>query len=118
MRISSQLSDEAILREVGSRLAVARLARNLTQAALAEQAGVSKRTIERLESGEVAARLSGLVRVLRALGLAERLDALIPSPTVSPVAQLKLAGYRRKRASGRRASEAPTKRKWTWGDES
>lgn len=118
MRIAGQLSDEAILREVGSRLAGARLARNLTQASLAEEAGVSKRTVERLESGEVAARLSGLVRVCRALDIVDRLDALVPSPTVSPVEQLKLAGHRRKRASGRRRSETSTKRRWKWGDES
>jgi transcriptional regulator with XRE-family HTH domain len=118
MRITAHLSDEAILHEVGHRLAAARLARNLTQAALAEKAGVSKRTVERVESGEVAARLSGLVRVCRALGLADRLEALVPSPTVSPVDQLKLAGRRRKRASGRRRPEPPAKRRWTWGDES
>lgn len=117
MKVDGQLSDEAILREVGSRLAAARLARNLTQAALAEEAGVSKRTVERLESGEVAARLSGLVRVCRALGIADRLNELVPSPTVSPIEQLKLAGHRRKRASGRRRPEPPT-RTWTWGDES
>ena len=46
MKISRDLSDEAILREVGGRLAAARLARNLTQAALADAAGVSKRTVE------------------------------------------------------------------------
>jgi transcriptional regulator with XRE-family HTH domain len=118
MRISPQLADEAILRELGSRLAAARLARNLTQAALAEEAGVSKRTVERLESGEVAARLSGLVRVCRALGIADRLEALVPSPAISPVEQLKLAGRRRKRASGSRSAKRPAKRKWTWGDES
>ena len=118
MKISRELSDEAILREVGSRLAAARLARNLTQAALADEAGVSKRTVERLESGEVAARLSGLVRVCRALDMVDRLDSLVPSPTVSPVEQLKLAGHRRKRASGRRGPATSTKRKWRWGDES
>lgn len=103
---------------MGSRLAATRLARNLTQAALAEEAGVSKRTIERLESGEVAARLSGLVRVFRALNMAERLDALVPSPTASPVEQLEAAGRRRKRAAGRRGSARTAKRTWTWGDES
>jgi len=117
MRIARQLSDEAILREVGSRLAATRLARNLTQAALAEEAGVSKRTVERLEAGEVGARLSGLVRVCRALDMVDRLDALVPSPTVSPVEQLKLASWRRKRASGRRGP-VKTTREWTWGDES
>ena len=118
MRIIAQLSDEAILHEVGNRLAAARLSRNLTQAALADEAGVSKRTVERLESGEVAARLSGLVRVCRALDLVDRLDALVPSPTVSPVEQLKSAGHRRKRASGRRRPAPSRRRKWTWGDES
>jgi transcriptional regulator with XRE-family HTH domain len=118
MRITGCVSDPAILRELGSRLAAARLARNLTQGALAEEAGVSKRTVERLESGEVAARLSGLVRVCRALGMVDRLDALVPSPQVSPLDQLKLAGRRRKRASGQRGQPTAAKRKWTWGDES
>jgi putative transcriptional regulator len=116
MRLSKQLTDETILREMGSRLAAARLARNLTQAALAEEAGVSKRTLERLESGEVVARLSGLVRVLRALGLIDRLDALIPAPAPSPVEQLKLAGRQRKRASGGRKTGTPAARKWKWGE--
>ena len=117
MKITKQLSDDVILREVGSRLAAARLAQDLTQAALAEEAGVSKRTVERLESGEVAARLSGLVRVCRVLGLVDRLEALVPSSAVSPVEQLKLAGRRRKRASGRHLPTA-SKKKWSWGDES
>jgi transcriptional regulator with XRE-family HTH domain len=116
MRLSRELTDEAILRELGGRLAGARLARNLTQAALAEEAGVSKRTVERLESGEVAARLSGLVRVCRALGLVDRLDALVPPAAPSPVEQLKLAGRQRKRAGGRRRQGTRGPRKWTWGD--
>ncbi|MGE0394227.1 MAG: helix-turn-helix transcriptional regulator [Vicinamibacterales bacterium] len=118
MRITSTLSDEAILREVGSRLAAARLARNLTQAALAEEAGISKRTVERLESGEVAARLSGFVRVCRALGMVDRLETLLPTPTVTPLEQVRMAGRRRKRASGSRAPVASTTAAWTWGDES
>lgn len=97
----------------------ARLERNLTQAALAEQAGVSKRTVERLESGEVATQLSGFVRVCRALGLVERLDVFIPEPVPSPIAQLKLQGRKRQRASGKRTAlnTAPNNAsKWTWGE--
>lgn len=117
MKLSSQLTDEVVLQELGSRLAAARLARNLTQAALAEEAGVSKRTVERLESGEVAARLSGLVRLCRALGLIDRLDALIPpAGEQGPVEQLKSTRGQRKRASGRRQRTSRTPRKWTWGD--
>jgi transcriptional regulator with XRE-family HTH domain len=118
MKITGTLSDETILRELGCRFAAARLARNLTQAALATEAGISKRTVERLESGEVAARLSGLVRVCRVLDMVDRLDALVPSPGARPVEQLKLAGRRRKRASGRRRRAAAAREKWTWGDES
>lgn len=117
MKITGNLSDDAVLKELGGRIATARLVRNQSQAALAEEAGVSKRTVERLESGEVAARLSGLVRVLRALDMADRLDALVPPSTASPVGQLKLAGRRRQRASGRRTAARPATRKWTWGDE-
>ncbi|WP_295430737.1 helix-turn-helix transcriptional regulator [uncultured Thiodictyon sp.] len=119
MKITAQLTDTAILRELGARLAATRLERNLTQAALAEQAGVSKRTLERLESGEVATQLSGFVRVCRALDLAERLDLLVPEPVPSPLAQMKLQGRQRQRASGKRAAgtrgAADGPGTWTWG---
>ena len=54
VKILKQTTDEAVLSELGGRLARVRLARNFTQAGLARQAGVSKRTVERLESGSVA----------------------------------------------------------------
>lgn len=111
MKIASSLTDDAVLRELGARLEGVRLGANLTQAQLAAQAGVSKRTVERLEAGVVAAQLSALLRVCRALGLLERLDLLVPEPGPSPVALLKLKRRSRKRASGRRAARAPA---WTW----
>ena len=115
MKISPQLTDEAVLQELGGRLAGVRIERNLTQAALAEQAGISKRTIERLESGEVATQLSGFLRVCRALGMLERFETLLPEPVPGPMAQLKNAGRKRQRATGRKA--APGKAgKWIWGE--
>ena len=116
MRLTKHVTDEAILRELGGRLASARLAGNLTQAGLAEEAGVSKRTIERLESGEVASRLSALVRVCRVLGLLDRLDVLVPPTAPGPVEQLRLAGRARKRASKPRLPAAQPSKTWTWGD--
>ena len=106
------------MRELGARLAGARLALNLTQAALAEQAGVAKRTVERLESGQAATQLSGFVRVCRVLGLLERLDAIIPEATVGPIKQLQLQGRQRQRASSRKAASGEPNKpgKWTWGD--
>ena len=114
MKITSSLSNDALLHELGERLTGARLALNLTQAALAEQAGVAKRTVERLESGEAATQLSGFIRVCRVLGLLERLDGLVPEPTTSPMTQLKLQGRKRQRASSRKAVSVKTK-DWTWG---
>jgi len=117
MKITENITDESVLRELGERLTAVRLERNLTQAALAEQAGVSKRTVERLESGQVATQLSGFLRVCRTLGLLERFDALVPEPLPSPIAQLKLQGKKRRRASGKRAA-ARTPGNWTWGESS
>jgi len=108
------MSDDAILSVLGSRLSRVRLDKNITQAQLAAQAGVSKRTIERLESGEVAAQLSGFIRVCRVLGLLDRFDLLVPEPPPSPLAQLKYRGKERQRAWVVR-EPGPTNRKWEWG---
>jgi len=110
------LTDESVLKELGGRLATARLAHNLTQAALADQAGVSKRTVERLESGAGATQLSGFLRICRALGLMEHFESLIPAAEASPMEQLKRPREKRRRASSRKTVTAKTK-KWTWGDE-
>jgi len=119
MNITNQATDETILSELGARLAQVRLERNLTQAQLAAQAGVSKRTVERLESGAVATQLSGFIRVCRALNLVERFDLLIPETASSPIAQLKLQGRKRRRASAAKAMTKAVKdpsAKWTWND--
>jgi transcriptional regulator with XRE-family HTH domain len=116
MKITKQATDEAILSELGGRLAKARLERNLTQAQLAAQAGVSKNTVQRLESGSVATQLSGFIRVCRGLEVIERFDLLVPEPIPSPVEQLKLQGRKRQRASTRR-QEKPSSKQWQWGDE-
>ena len=51
MKISELLTDNVILAEIGERIARRRLDLQLTQADVAEQAGVSKRTLERIEFG-------------------------------------------------------------------
>jgi transcriptional regulator with XRE-family HTH domain len=84
-----------------------RLEKNLTQAQLAEKAGVSKRTVERLERGDVAPQLSGFIRVCRALELVERFELLVPEPVMSPMMQLRLGGKRRRRASARAVAQNP-----------
>lgn len=118
MKIADQVVDAQILLELGERLARVRLERNLKQADLAARAGISKRTLERMEAGGPT-ELANLIRVCRALGLVARFESLIPEPVPSPVAQLKLRGRQRKRAASPRseqtkASEPPVK--WQWAD--
>ncbi len=107
-------SDEHVLRELGQRLARRRLERDLTQAALAEEAGVSKRTVERLESG-TSVQLAGWLRVLRALGLLARLDAALPEPTPGPIERLEPRGGEKRRASSGRAREEESD--WSWEED-
>src|SRR6187402_3155911 len=111
MNIEANITDEALLRLIGQRLARLRLTKNLTQGQLAEQAGLSLRTVQRLELGVTATQLSGFVRVCRVLGLVERFDALIPEEAASPIAQLKLQGRKRQRATGKKAAQG-TPQKW------
>lgn len=112
------MTDTAALAELGERLAHHRLERNLTQAELAKEAGVSKRTLIRLEGGE-STQLTNLIRVLRALGLLGNLDAFVPPPTPSPLEQLRTHGRPRKRASPRsdETESAESSEEWTWGDQ-
>jgi DNA-binding XRE family transcriptional regulator len=117
MDIRPEFSDEAILQETGERLGRTRLELNLTQANLAKTAGISKRTLERLESGAASTQLTTFIRVCRALGLLQRFDMFIPKPLASPVEQVKLHRRKRKRASGTRV-EKTFKKKWTWGESS
>ena len=116
MKIANQATDAAVLIEIGRRLARVRLEKNLTQIQLAEQAGVSKSTVQRLESGDVSPLLSGFIRICRVLDLMERFDLLVPEPVPSPIEQLKLGGKLRKRASRTRVPK-PSPRKWQWGNE-
>jgi transcriptional regulator with XRE-family HTH domain len=115
MKITKQATDAVILSNLGGRLARIRLDRNLTQSQLATQAGVSKRTVERLEAGTVGTQLSSFIRVCRVLDVIERFDLLVPEPVPSPVEQLKMAGRKRQRASAPRAVK-PAVNHWQWGD--
>ena len=81
MTIDDQMSDEALLRELGHRLARHRLNRNMTQAALAHEAGVSRSTVARLESGE-STQLTNLLRILRGIDPVSYTHLTLPTKIV------------------------------------
>lgn len=93
----------------------------MTQAQLAKAAGVSKRTVERLEDG-TPTQLGNLIRCLRALDKLEGLERLLPETPINPIELLK--GHRIPRSRARpptgdgHAAEHPSKVTpgWVWGD--
>ena len=114
MKITGLLTDDAVLAELGARIAGRRVELQLTQAAVAEQAGIAKRTLERMEAG-LTSQLGTLVRVLRVLDAASGLDSLIPESGPRPMDLLKRKGKVRQRASGQRAAK-PTGKPWRWDE--
>jgi len=89
----------------------------MTQVELADAAGISRRTLARLEAGEPT-QLENFLRTLIALGLQDGLERLVPDVPDSPIQQLERAGRTRKRATGRRKTRADDGKPWSWDDES
>jgi Predicted transcriptional regulators len=99
------MTDASVLSEIGRRIERLRLERNLTQEQLAAEAGISRTALVRLESGK-SGRTASLLRVLRALGLLDRVEQLVPEPLPSPIERLRLQGRQRQRARETRSSTA------------
>ena len=103
------ISDSAILGIIGERVRQERLNQNLTQTDLAEKANVARVVVQRTEAGK-GCSLTGFIRLLRQLGKLDQFNALLPEPGISPIALARLAGKRRKEASGKRGRPSVQKR--------
>jgi transcriptional regulator with XRE-family HTH domain len=114
MKVSSLMTDDAVLAEFGERIAHRRLGLQLTQADVAGQAGIAKRTVERIEAG-ASAQMSSIVRILRVLELLPALDAMIPEASATPMDLLQRKGKVRQRASSRGRADRP-RQPWSWDD--
>jgi len=114
MKLENIEQDQAVLVELGGRLARVRIDMGMTQAELAREAGIGKRTLERLEAG-APTQTDTLFRVLRVMKLLEGLDAVIPEITIRPRDVIKRKDKAPKRAPRRPA--AVRENKWKWGDE-
>lgn len=110
----SVATSEQIESALCKRLESIRLTRNMTQVQLAKEAGVSPRTIGRLEKGQ-GVSVDTFIRVLTALGIQQNLEALLPDPTVRPIERIGIGGRERKRArpTSPSSSEIAT---WSWAD--
>lgn len=98
--------------ELGERLKQARLNQNVTQADVAERAGLSRALVINAEKGK--AQLETFVAIMLALGLASQLDIFLPSQPISPMQLLKLQGKQRQRASSSETASKVAEDKLSW----
>ena len=112
MKFDIVMTEDEALHEAGYRLAQIRLGRNLSQVELAAKAGISKRSLERLEAGSGSLRLNVFFLVCGALGLIPGFEALLPEPQMSP--QDILAARKVPQRAHKRKSD---KMKEKWGSE-
>ena len=115
MKITELLTDDAILNEFGQRISNRRVELNMTQALVAKKAGVSKRTIERMEDGASSQMLS-IIKILRVLKLMDNLDHLVPEPTPKPMDLLKQKRKLRVRAS-KKIRNPDSTTPWKWNED-
>jgi transcriptional regulator with XRE-family HTH domain len=78
---------------LGKRVAELRIARQLKQTELAYEAGVSHRTLQRLEAGEVV-KTDGLIKVIKCLQQLDAVLAALDSSGFSPYEKLSNAGLK------------------------
>lgn len=68
--------EQRLLSALGERLRLARKRRKLSNAVVAQRAGISRTTLYKVEAGDAGATLGSYVRVLAVLGLEGDLDQL------------------------------------------
>src|ERR1700733_3814977 len=81
-------SPNELQHELGAAVQALRISRRFTQAEVATKAGLALRSLASLERGE-GSSVETLVRTLNALGAADAIAKLAPTPQVSPLAMLR-----------------------------
>lgn len=89
MATYSAQTDKSALALLGRRMAAFRIRSTWTQAQLAEQAGVSKGTVEHIERGD-SVQVLNLIKVLRVCGMLEAFLAIFPDDSPSPMQILRM----------------------------
>ena len=91
-----QMTDVAIVRQIGNYIKHVRLQQNKTQAQLADIAGLNRWTISQIENGE-SVTLNSFIQILRALDSLFVLNALEVPDEISPLEYAKLKKYKKER---------------------
>lgn len=132
MAIYSAQTDESALALLGKRMAAFRIRNNWTQAKLAQIAGVSKGTIERIERGD-SVQVLNLIKVLRACNMLDAFLNIFPDDAPSPMQLLYMGKIKSRQRAGSphkkadtsvaepsspySATEPDAKKAWVWDED-
>lgn len=109
--MNNQKDYQEYIKELGKKIKLYRIMKEMSQQDLEDKTGVSKRSISRLEQGE-SVQLENLLKILLALDLGENIDLLVPDQTKRPSFYLEKSEIKNKRV--RKKIE---KNDFKWGDE-
>lgn len=90
------LTNDAIMRQIGSKLKELRIEKNMKQTELADAAGISVFTISAVENGKTTSLLT-IVQLLRALEHLDYFDSFFQEEAMSPIAYAKLMKKNKKK---------------------
>ena len=107
MKITDSTPNTATLAELGLRLSQMRKQQGYSQQRLAQEAGIGVATLRRIEGGRDG-QLGSWIKLLKILGMAPAIDALLPENFRSPMAQIK--------AEKSRAYNKAGPKDTVWGD--
>lgn len=99
------------IRELGQKIKIYRIMKEMSQQNLEDATGVSKRSISRLEQGE-SVQLDNLFKILLVLGLGENIELLVPDQTKRPSYYLENIDNK-----PQRVRKKTIKNDFKWGDE-
>ena len=109
-------NSEQIEQQLCKKLEAVRLMKNISQANLAKEAGISRRSVSRMDNGK-GVSLDTFIRVMQALNLTNELMALIPSSDIRPIERVNRKGPRKNASSPRTGKSQVAEKKWKWGNE-
>jgi transcriptional regulator with XRE-family HTH domain len=107
-----QMSDVAIVRQIGNYIKHIRLQQKKTQAQLANIAGLNRWTISQIENGD-SITLKSLIQVLRALDSLYVLNAFEVIDEISPLEYAKLKKHKKERVRNK-PTKTPNKDNLGW----
>jgi transcriptional regulator with XRE-family HTH domain len=109
--MDKQKDYQEYMKELGKKIKLYRIMKEMSQQDLEDKTGISKRSISRLEQGE-SVQLENLFKILLALGLGENIELLVPDQTKRPSFYLEKSDNRPKRVRKKTG-----KNDFKWGDE-